>query len=170
MLSSKRGWTPISKEKTGCPNSDLQHGGDTQLRLLRVNALDWSYLNEKTLVKRVGDQILDMIEQGNVSTLELTSEAYEGLERAQSLVYLSPAFDNIQRGRILYKTIEQEGAKTPLRCIQLARSELNAIAILSPTDKGLFKRRGKASLQLAQRLGYPRYEEKLMDLLKRHLE
>jgi transcriptional regulator with XRE-family HTH domain len=143
---------------------------DAQLRLLRIKALDLAYLNEKTQVKKVGNQIFDIIEQGKFSTFEHVSLAYEGLGQAQSLVYLSQAFDNIQRGRTIYKRIEDEGKRAPIRCIQLARSELNAIAILSPTNKRLLESRGKEFLQLAQVLGYPRHEKKMLRLLKTYLE
>jgi hypothetical protein len=143
---------------------------DAQLRLLRLRALDWAYLNEKTEVKKAGKQILNIVEQGNFSTLEHVSLAYEGLGLAQSLVSLPQALDNIERGWATYRKIESEGNRVPFRSIQLARSELTTITKLSPTDKKLIERRGKEFIRLAQIFGYARHEEKLMELLKIHLE
>ena len=142
---------------------------DEQLTILRVSALDWGHLKDKMEVKKVETRVVRLIEEGNFMKLENVSQAFEGLGRAQALIYVPQAFDTIQRGWDILGRVEKGGMSAPLRAVQLARSDLDAWAKLASTDKS-FESRGREFLELARRLGYSRHEQKILRLLKTHLE
>ena len=64
---------------------------------------------------------------------------------------------------------KHEGASSPVRQVQIIRSELELSRYLAPSDTQFMEARGVEGLELAQRQDYPRLADQIDQLLQEFL-
>lgn len=136
--------------------------------LLRGCALANAYLSQEdeyTYVKKV---VTQLIGEGHVA-IDVVCHAYEGLARAEGLLYLHSAPDTLNKGRDAYKAVQTEIGRRPVRAIQLDRSEFEILVSLKASNKTALEKLGTNALARAEEYGYHRHAIKIHRLLVAHL-
>lgn len=139
---------------------------DDQLELLRGLALDYVYLRDKKGFEETEIKAKKLIETGQFSKLDRVCETLEGLGRGQGLLKLPEAFKTLEEARNIYAKMESNNEKAHVRAVQLARSQVEIIKHLQPTDRRSLETYGKEGLRLAIEYEYQRHARLIEELLQ----
>lgn len=161
---------PAIRELTNVLQQNLVTSTDDKLWLLRALALSAGYLNDYNTVENAEIQVRTLIEDGKYSGLEHFCHALEGIGRAQGLLGLSTkSFSTLYEAEKMYRLMELENKKAPLRAVQVARSKLMVIHQLEPHNWQTIEQVGSEAIRIAQEYGYERHEQQIIELLNRAL-
>lgn len=142
---------------------------DDKLKILRTMSLDWAYLKERQPFQKTANKARDLLDNGNLSNFDLVCMFYEGYGRGQGILNVAEAFDTLEEGWRYYRKLARKKDKMPIRQVQLARSELEVLQHLSPTEFGRLEEVGQEGLRMADEYGYPRYARYMQQILEKSL-
>ena len=139
---------------------------DMKLRILRGITIASTYLHDAEGVREILPLAKHLIEEGNFARLEQVGETCEGLGRGQGLLGSSEAFTWFDTSERILHTLNHP----PLRTIQLLTSKQEVTMHLEPTALSAIEKLGQQAIALADRHGYARHQETVMENLRKSLD
>jgi DNA-binding CsgD family transcriptional regulator len=139
---------------------------DVKLRILRGVTIAATYLGDPTGVSEVLPIAKRLIEEGNFTKLEQVCETCEGIGRGQGLLGLPEAFTWFETTEQILHSLHHP----PLRTIQLLVSKQEVIMHMEPTALSEIENLGTQALVLAERYGYARHKETVLENLRKALD
>jgi hypothetical protein len=134
-------------------------------RSLRTTALNWAYLNKKREFLQTEKEIIQFIDEGRFSRLQDASKLLEGVGRGQGLLLIPNSFETLERSREILANRSENGKIPPLRSVQIARSQLEVMKIMEPSDIGTIDKIGQEGFKIAFENGYERHATKIRQYL-----
>lgn len=125
----------------------------------RSKILALAYLGEKREFEIEVAKTLYLIEGGHWTRPEQVVELVEGIGRGQGILNIEQGYDTLDRA------LTYEGSQSRLRQIQIARSRLEIVRYVAPSDINLLLAEGEKALQMA-REGYPRHADQIEQFMR----
>lgn len=139
---------------------------DMKLRILRGITIASTYLHDASSVSHVLPIAKRLIEEGNFARLEQVCETCEGIGRGQGLLGSAEAFTWFGASEQILRSLNYP----PLRTIQLLTSKQEVTIHLEPTALSEIEKLGQQAIALADRHGYPRHKETVLENLRKSLD
>jgi hypothetical protein len=139
---------------------------DVKLRILRGITIAATYLGDPTGVREVLPIATRLIEEGNFTRLEQVCETCEGIGRGHGLLGLPQAFTWFETTQQILHSLNHP----PLRTIQLLVSKQEVIMHMEPTALSEIENLGTQAIALAERYGYARHRETVLENLRMALD
>jgi DNA-binding CsgD family transcriptional regulator len=135
---------------------------DMKLRILRGVSIASTYLHDQTGVRQVMPIAKQLINEGHFSRLDQVCETCEGIGRGQGLLGSAEAFTWFDTAEQILHSLNHP----PLRTIQLLVSKQEVLMHIERTAVGEIESLGKQVIELADRHGYYRHKETVLENLR----
>jgi DNA-binding CsgD family transcriptional regulator len=135
---------------------------DVKLRILRGVSIAATYLHDQTGVRQVMPIAKQLIDEGNFTRLDQVCETCEGIGRGQGLMGSAEAFTWFDAAEQILHSLNHP----PLRTIQLLISKQEVLMHMERTAVGEIESLGKQVIELADRHGYYRHKETVLENLR----
>ncbi len=125
-----------------------------------------TYLHDQETVDRVMPIAKHLIAGGHFTRLEQVRETYEGIGRSYGLLGSTEAFTWFDKAEQILHALNDP----PFRTVQLLISQQEVMMHMERNAVSEIERLGNQALELAERYGYHRHKEAVLENLRKRLD
>jgi len=145
---------------------DLVKSPDNKLITIGTLAINLAYLGEEKETKACAKQVNDLLDNNHYSDIPNICDALQSLARAQGILKLAEAQYTLEKLQNFSVMKNNLGQKSPIRDVQLARSQVEILSRFESNNVWLLEKIGMEGIRLASTHGFSRHENILKNFLQ----